>query len=770
MRYSAIDERIGPGPEAVQGGWPLLVTTYVMIISAVMLMAVSEQTMLYALMALLLCGGHALIVGPGGRPPLSATASKALALAALGFGLFQAQFTSVHLSFALAHFLLAIQFIKLYSPHRARDQRLIQVAAIFQTMVAGIWAMSVVYLPLFIVLVLALMANSALLAACEGEGRPEAPPAPAGPGLWRGLAASLWPPAGMVFVAMALAFVALPRHRTYEGRARYAVPIRVTGFSENVSLREVGRMRTSEDVVLRVKFLDNEEPGDPPIMPPRLLLRGLSLPVYRRGQWFETKAAFRHMRDGQRVERQQGQQADFTSRSVYVLEDALVERRRIRQQVTVTARPVRTRFALYRPIVVEGVPAYRTMVDFPSHHIIAPNPARPGETYEVVSLVPLFTDQQLREAGTPESAGQWTPFFWDVPPGIRDVLEERAAEIERLYPERARRSDYDRVKAVESYLLEGGRFEYTFQLPDFGDMDPVSAFLTETRSGSCEQFSTAMALILRVWGIPTRLAIGYKGGQYSPVSQTFTIRDSNAHAWVEVYFNELGWVEFDPTPGIEVGGAQDEGIAGDVDSLLDGVKYALRRLYFSAEAAWGANVVGYTKRRQRQLIEGLHGAAANLAEQATSIFRALWPGMPSFGLLQVGLLIVLLTSLSMGVYLGAQWLQARLAPALSRRGADRTLPFYRQFLSLMRRKGLPRPDHATPREFARSVLARLSVERGEERQVEAAVELVTELYYRVRFGGYELTPEQARSLQRALKLIASARIARHQAPARPAGG
>jgi protein-glutamine gamma-glutamyltransferase len=103
---------------------------------------------------------------------------------------------------------------------------------------------------------------------------------------------------------------------------------------------------------------------------------------------------------------------------------------------------------------------------------------------------------------------------------------------------------YDRVKAIETNLQEN--YIYSERVPT--RPVPLNGFLFEDRRGYCQQFSGAMALMLRMLGIPTRVAAGFSPGSYNRDSGEYRVRDLDAHSWVEVYFTGIGWVPFDPTP------------------------------------------------------------------------------------------------------------------------------------------------------------------------------------------------------------------------------
>ena len=100
------------------------------------------------------------------------------------------------------------------------------------------------------------------------------------------------------------------------------------------------------------------------------------------------------------------------------------------------------------------------------------------------------------------------------------------------------------MKAVENHLQRDYRYS---ERPPSRDV-PLAAFLFEDRVGYCQQFSGAMALLLRMAGIPVRVAAGFSPGSYNRDTGEYRVRDLDAHSWVEVYFEGIGWVPFDPTP------------------------------------------------------------------------------------------------------------------------------------------------------------------------------------------------------------------------------
>jgi len=117
-----------------------------------------------------------------------------------------------------------------------------------------------------------------------------------------------------------------------------------------------------------------------------------------------------------------------------------------------------------------------------------------------------------------------------------------------------RRTAYDIVKATERYLER--EYEYRERVPE--RRDPLPAFLFRDRIGYCQQFSGSMALLLRMNGIPARVAAGFTAGTFDTNTGEYRVRDYDAHSWVEVWFQGVGWVPFDPTPIAAPARAQDD--------------------------------------------------------------------------------------------------------------------------------------------------------------------------------------------------------------------
>jgi transglutaminase-like putative cysteine protease len=171
------------------------------------------------------------------------------------------------------------------------------------------------------------------------------------------------------------------------------------------------------------------------------------------------------------------------------------------------------------------------------------------------------------------------------------------------------------ARAIEYFRKE--RLQYTTEPPLLG-RDSVDEFLFVTRQGFCEHFSSAFAFLLRAAGVPARVVTGYQGGDLNPVDGKFTVRQSDAHAWTEVFLAGRGWIRVDPT-ALSVPGRVDAGLARSVQASdplpllmrprLEWLR-ALRNNWEALTSQWNLLVLGYNPERQRDLMAwlGMHDA------------------------------------------------------------------------------------------------------------------------------------------------------------------
>ncbi len=152
----------------------------------------------------------------------------------------------------------------------------------------------------------------------------------------------------------------------------------------------------------------------------------------------------------------------------------------------------------------------------------------------------LPTADQLRADGSFTASGL-VPDVYLHDDGISPRVRDHAAELTA-----GKATTYDKVLAIQGYFDTRNGFRYDTQTATGGDESALEDFLFRSKSGFCEQYASAMGILLRAAGIPSRVAMGYTAGY--PNGDYRTITTQNAHAWVEVYFPSSGWMMFDPTP------------------------------------------------------------------------------------------------------------------------------------------------------------------------------------------------------------------------------
>lgn len=269
--------------------------------------------------------------------------------------------------------------------------------------------------------------------------------------------------------------------------------------------------------------------------------------------------------------------------------------------------------------------------------------------------------------------------------------------------------------ALDHFRAEN--FYYTLTPPVLRG-DPVDGFLFDTRRGFCEHYAAAFVTLMRAAGVPSRMVVGYQGGEYNPTGNYLIVRQYDAHAWAEVWHEGSGWLRVDPTAAVapervELGldairrlqaqGAPLGRLTPDAMRraiALPWLAHAWRKTRLAwdyANFSWYRWVADYSLDRQRQLLEQ-------------------WGIAESAMILMAGLVLVLL--------LGYAVLTARARPRL-----DPAVAAYQKFCRKLARVGLIRAPHEGAGSFAERVVA----QRPDLKQI---IDSITEQYHRLRYGRF----------------------------------
>jgi protein-glutamine gamma-glutamyltransferase len=458
------------------------------------------------------------------------------------------------------------------------------------------------------------------------------------------------------------------------------LPSAYPGFGSSVDLRARGHL--SDQIVMRVRT------------PQAALWRGQAYDRFDGTTWTAS--------DTGAVNLGQGGDQSFSMPSVG---NALPGRRIVTTFYVQTNQP-NIVFAAYTPEQVY-FPAAQLSVDR-YDSIRAPILLDQGLVYSVVSDIPVPTTEELRAAPARWSKAelrQYTELPSDLP--ARDV-----ALAKRITAGSS--SVYDEVMAVQGWLQRNTK--YNLDIPrDPPGVDAVDHFLFVTRQGFCEHIASSMAVLLRAVGIPTRLVTGFGPGERNPFTGYYEVRESDAHAWVEVLYPNVGWVQYDPTFGVP---AAAPGIGGRF--IAPEVIRAIGR--FVARV-----VPGPVKSAARQV-----GSAIAAAARAS---LAAWP----------------VTVPLMVLAFGAAWL-VRRRRRVGRAHGPKPTGAAKAFVALsdvLRSRGYVRAKHQTPTEFLRGIRQSGTLPR----ELVPDAELVVRAFERERFSGMEPAQEEIEDV-----LEAAARI------------
>ncbi len=316
--------------------------------------------------------------------------------------------------------------------------------------------------------------------------------------------------------------------------------------------------------------------------------------------------------------------------------------------------------------------------------------------YEATSYTDFRVDMELSRMRQ-----EWNT---SLPPDSNPRTVQLAAQMRA-----AAASDRDYVEAVLQ-KLNREEYHYTLEPPPLGS-NPVDRFLFDTRRGFCEHYASAFAVLMRSAGIPTRIVLGYQGGEINPMGGHLIVRQSDAHAWNEIWLDGLGWWRVDPTAAV----APERVEIGASDAALGGVGAAWgftapSRWIHQATMAWDA-----LNAKWNEWILGYGPDTQNAFMKWLGMHEPTWRKMM---LVLIAIVVGLVVFISLLMML-------RYTPPKK----DEAALLYRRFV---RKTGLEPRTGETARVFALRV-------RDAGTVPPATVDDVTELYLDARYGGGDAT-------------------------------
>lgn len=534
----------------------------------------------------------------------------------------------------------------------------------------------------------------------------------------------------LVLGVASVVFLVFPRlWRDPSGLFRRGGP-GTTGFAPEIRLRTGDRISTSRREVFVVRWLDSA--GQAVRFAGTPYLRGAVLDTYEPGDARWRASSANPAQITFRID--PGNFSNLGNPPIDTRVDTwtqVVEMRALVTDAMFTAwAPVAVSASAPRTVVLE--PATGTLRD------LGADDAGRYSTYQVkVRPFPgAAVVESLSWGQRPEGQAEEFPV-----PQVRDeavrILEESglAADAGAAPPagdarwERARR-----VAAAFDAWMQPPRFRYTTDLSRFVSRegrDPVDLFLRDYRFGHCELYASAMAALCRSVGVDARVVVGYVALEYDELAGVYVVRESNAHAWVEVLTGPVQWSMYDPTPAADLIALHEAG-----RTWAD----AFRWLYDPVDFAWTRSVVAFDGARQarmmdataREISDALGGVVKEVSAWAQRVNDAFLLG-PSGYIWLGSLCLVAVLGVGTAVSVARARRRERALLALGPLGAQerarmrRDARFWVDAVQGLRRAGIRRPANATPRAWAEAM---------REANPEAAqlLERVALRLYEIRFG------------------------------------
>ncbi|MBY0504582.1 MAG: DUF3488 and transglutaminase-like domain-containing protein [Bryobacteraceae bacterium] len=593
---------------------------------------------------------------------------------------------------ATVHLVFFLAVVKILTASTERDYLYLKVLAFLELLAAAVVSVNFnffFWLAVFLLFSIATFATSEVRRSAQGE-RQLVRGALTGFG-WRLTGATLFVAASVLVLAVALFFV-LPRTARVALQSWVDPRYHLSGFSNQVVLGQIGEIRLRREPVMHVR-VEGGEPIE------GVKWRGAALVEFNGRAW-QTKA-----NDRVRLPVTNG-----VSR--------LAEMNQLRRPGHRIAYEIQLRPTGADTLFVAGVPEF---IDFGAN--VYRSSTASLFSYSLVSRIVRYGARSfLKGDEAPGDAPLGDTRYLQLPP-----LDPRITALAHEWAGAVGTADEgatDEVRARELERRLRSSYKYSIDLLEREVPDPLAYFLFDRGKGHCEYFASALAVMLRVEGIPSRVITGFQTGELNPISGLYVVRASDAHSWVEAFIEGKGWLTFDPTP------AATE--TNDIATLMNKAGQ-----YFDVlETFWQDWVLSYDVEQQVGLALKVDQARRGLntdwlqerAERLKAFSRWLARLDARFFVVLAFLALVAVSGQAWVPRLAWWWhtrLQARRFGEGKARGRDATVVYVRM-LDYLRKRGYEKPAWVTPEEFAAML---------RNTPYAQPVAELTGLYYQVRFGG-----------------------------------
>jgi hypothetical protein len=619
---------------------------------------------------------------------------------------------------AAVHFLLFVTIVRLYSAATDRDAIFLAMLSFAAILASAVFTVDINFFFLFVVYLLfgvATFLSLEIRRAALGAVFPHLHSDSHGERkFYRAMSlAALSVAGGAVFFGSMLFFF-FPRFSAgYFARTGFQ-PSLMTGFTDSVELGRIGEIKQDTSVVMRVQT-------GAPVNYPMLRWRGIALSTFDGRRWYSQEK--RHILHDARQDGwiELGSQQDVKVPAVAQLRFIVLLQPLASDALFAPAQLMQLRGNFSSEAGTYYGTARRSILGTDSAGAVF-NPARNYSQlrYEGVSLLPEARPLKARTAGT-DYPSTIEELYLQLPPNLDSRIPQLAQKIVA-----AADNPYDKSVLLEGYLRHS--FAYTLHLAGKPGADPLAQFLFVTKAGHCEYFASAMAVMLRTLGIPSREVNGFLPGEFNDLAGDYIVRASDAHSWVEAYFPGSGWIAFDPTPPSN---GSESGLFSRLNLYLDWM-----------QLTWNEWVINYDFTHQLAMAKDVRQNSTDYSESFRRWFqRTQERGMAGLiewqrrhlylSLLFPAALVFLLVALRFDwIRSLARWLTLALQmrqPTTLRNNPQLASRLYAEMLRVLEKRGYTRTETQTPAEFA----ATLSVQPS----LRTAVGEFTSLYTEARFGG-----------------------------------
>jgi protein-glutamine gamma-glutamyltransferase len=633
---------------------------------------------------------------------------------------------------AAIHLLIFATLVRLLSARSHRDQLFLAMLAVTCMLASAILTVDTAFLVslgIFLLISVSTFIGLEIRRSATGAITPPLDPeSPAANRLHRAVALTSILVAVSALAIGTVIFFMIPRFTTGYLSALSLRPSLMTGFTDNVSLDQIGEIKKSSAVVMRV-HIDGE-----PARAADMHWRGIVLTTFDGRRWYKPPSEHVAVIPTSAGEYYLGNATlapgEFATLSYSVLMEPIAT-----DAIFVAPRVVELRGFFTPGVERAGSPQHSQFLMMDATGSLT-NPARNEMRlrYEGLSRVPIVPPAKLRAAST-NYPDEIRAFYLQLP-----KLDPR---VQRLADEVTVRASnpFDKAAAIESFLRSG--YAYTLDINMPPSVDPLPYFLLQRRAGHCEYFASAMAVMLRAEGIPSRFVTGFLPGEYNDVGGDYIIRASDAHAWVEAYFPHYGWITFDPTPP---GNATPHGLFARLALYWDWFQYNWNEWVVSYDFGHQVTLAQAVQRNSQVWIAKLKTFYREKRQQMLTYLLALdqraEKSRYSLPVLLASLLAILIAmrGRAIGGYVRARW--------SLRAHRNGTLPpelaalQYREMLKLLERRGWRKLPAQTPLEFAAAI---------PDARVNLPVAQLTDLYQSARFGAHPANAGEMSSLLAAMK-------------------